>query len=152
MVFYFHTKYARDDLKYLVAVHPDYKQYDESELGEKDKLIIGVYLNLTALAEFINLMQIFTKSRKVYNTLYAARFQYIDMNIDDDAGASRVTKKYIYHSDIKSLLERKNTRLLLYNSWYTRDLYRCQRPDVRHCNVHCNDISHFFFGKVGLTH
>lgn len=136
MVFYFHTKYARDDLKYLVAVHPDYKQYDESELGEKDKLIIGVYLNLTALAEFINLMQIFTKSRKVYNTLYAARFQYIDMNIDDDAGASRVTKKYIYHSDIKSLLERKNTRLLLYNSWETRDLYRARPVLIHYCRYH----------------
>ena len=36
MVFYFHTKYARDELKYLVAVNPDYKRYDESEMGEKD--------------------------------------------------------------------------------------------------------------------
>ena len=64
MVFYFHTKYAREDLKYLVSIHPDYKPYDESKLGEKDELIIGVYLNLTALAQFINLTQIMTLKSK----------------------------------------------------------------------------------------
>ena len=91
-------------------------------------------------------MQIFTKSRKVYNTLYARRFRYIDMNIDDDAGASQVTKKYIYHSDVKSLLERKNTRLLLYNSWETRDLYCCRPVLLHYCQYH-----HFTPDKLILS-
>jgi len=150
MVFYFHTKYAREDLKFLVSIHPDYQSYDGDELGEKDKLIIGIYLNLTALAEFINLIRIWTKSRKLYKTLYARRFQYIDMNIDNDAGGGHVVtnitgltlrsavgkKKYIYHPDIKKLFERKNTRLLLYNSWETRNLYRCAPVLLHYCKHH----------------
>jgi len=146
MVYFFHTKYARDDLKYLVSIHPDYNQYDESELGEKDELIIGIYLNLTALAEFINLMQMMTQKPRIYNRLAAQRFQYIDANIDDDAGASHASKKHIFHPDVKKLLERKNTRLLLYNSWETRDLYRCRPVLLHYCQYH-----HFSPDKLLLS-
>ena len=157
MVYFFHTKYARDDLKYLVSIHPDYNQYDESELGEKDELIICIYLNLTALAEFINLYQMMTLKPGTYKRLAVQRFQYIDANIDNDAEMTPTAKpaetlykniggfilraavgdkKYIFHPDVKKLLERKNTRLLLYNSWETRDLYRCRPLLLHYCQYH----------------
>jgi len=147
MVFFFHTKYAREDLKFLVSIHPDYQSYDGGELGEKDKLIIGVYLNLTALAEFINLIQLFTKRRKLYNTLYASRFRYIDMNWDvNEAGELRMAKMYIFRQDLKKLFERKNTCLLLYNSWETRNLYQCRPVLLHYCQYH-----HFSPSKLILS-
>ena len=170
MVYFFHTKYARDDLKYLVSMHPDYRAYEEGELGEKDVLIIGIYLNLTALAEFINLMQMMTQKPRIYNRLAAQRFQYIDANIDNDAEVREKLgvadkaktiyktiggfimrapvgdKKYIFHPDVKKLLERKNARVLLYNSWETRDLYRCRPVLLHYCQYH-----HFSPDKLILS-
>ena len=45
MVYYFHTIYARDDLKYLVKVYPNYELYDGCPLRENDVLVVAVYLN-----------------------------------------------------------------------------------------------------------
>ena len=167
MVYFFHTKYAREDLKYLVSMHADYRAYEEGEMGEKDELIIGIYLNLTALAEFINLMQMMTQKPRIYNRLAAQRFQYIDANIDDDAEMTPMAnpaetlykniggfimraavgdKKYIFHPDVKKLLERKNARVLLYNSWETRDLYRCRPVLLHYCQYH-----HFSPDKLILS-
>jgi hypothetical protein len=129
MVYYFHTIYARDDLKYLISIRSDYKQYNGEKVRETDTLIIAVYLHLTALAEFINLMAIYTKDNKQYRSCYKARFGFIDSNIDAD----HKTKSYIYHPIIKRLLERKNSKILLYNSWETRDLYRCCPVILHYC-------------------
>ena len=153
MVYYFHTIYARADLKYLVKEHSDYELYDGRSLDESDVLIIAVYLNLTALAEFINLAIILQTDVQKYGSLYRERFLFIDMNIDNDNGAPAYikkqgtilrdivgNKKYIYYPDVLFLLKRKNSKLLLYNSWETRDLYKCI-PVIRHyCNHH--KISH----------
>ena len=94
MVYYFHTTYARDDIRYLISIHPDYKQYNGEKVRENDTLIIVVYLNLTALAEFFNLMAIYTRDNDRYRSVYKDRFRFIDLNIDD---AAPNIKFFIYH-------------------------------------------------------
>jgi len=74
MVYYFHTIYARDDLKYLVKVYPNYELYDGGPLRENDVLVIAVYLNLTSMAEFANLSAILQKDVRRYGSLYKERF------------------------------------------------------------------------------
>jgi len=132
MVYYFHTTYARDDLKYLISIRPDYKQYNGEKVRENDTLIIAVYLHLTALGEFINLMDCYTRDNKRYRSFYKNRFRFIDSNIDIDLN----TKFYIYQPIIKRLLSRRNSKILLYNSWETRDLYRCCPVILHYCQYH----------------
>jgi hypothetical protein len=133
MVYFFHTTYAREELKYLVKEHPDYKLYDGHNLREKDVLIIAVYVNLLPLAEFINLTEILDKDAKKYGSLYMERFRFINLNINDDQGDK---KEYIYHHDLKPLFMRRNSKILLYNSWETRNLYRCSPVIIHYCNFH----------------
>jgi len=135
MVYFFHTTYAREELKYLVKEHPDYKLYDGHNLREKDVLIIAVYVNLLPLAEFINLTEILDKDAKKYGSLYMERFRFINLNINDDKQMQN-SREYIYHSDLKPLFMRPNSKILLYNSWETRNLYRCSPVIIHYCNFH----------------
>jgi len=152
MVYYFHTIYARDDLKYLVKEHPNYELYDGCPLRENDVLVIAVYLNLTSLAEFANLSAILQKDVRRYGSLYKERFRFIDLNIDNDAGSPINIKKYIYHPQVVSLLKLPQSKLLLYNSWETRDLYNCI-PVIRHyCNYHSIPTSKLFLSMTDHQH
>ena len=135
MVYFFHTTYAREELKYLVKEHPDYKLYDGHNLREKDILIIAIYVNLLPLAEFINLTEILDKDAKKYGSLYMERFRFINLNINDDKQMQN-SREYIYHSDLKPLFMRPNSKILLYNSWETRNLYRCSPVIIHYCNFH----------------
>ena len=135
MVYFFHTTYAREELKYLVKEHPDYKLYDGHNLREKDVLIIAVYVNLLPLAEFINLTAILNKDANTYGSVYMERFRFINLNINDDKQMQN-SREYIYHSDLKPLFMRRNSKILLYNSWETRNLYRCSPVIIHYCNFH----------------
>lgn len=135
MVYFFHTTYAREELKYLVKEHPDYKLYDGHNLREKDILIIAIYVNLMPLAEFINLTAILNKDAKKYGSVYMERFRFINLNINDDKQIQN-SREYIYHSDLKPLFMRRNSKILLYNSWETRNLYRCSPVIIHYCNFH----------------
>ena len=46
------------------------------------------------------------------------------------------SREYIYHSDLKPLFMRPNSKILLYNSWETRNLYRCSPVIIHYCNFH----------------
>lgn len=135
MVYFFHTTYAREELKYLVKEHPDYKLYNGHNLREKDILIIAIYVNLMPLAEFINLTAILNKDAKKYGSVYMERFRFINLNINDDKQIQN-SREYIYHSDLKPLFMRRNSKILLYNSWETRNLYRCSPVIIHYCNFH----------------
>ena len=135
MVYFFHTTYAREELKYLVKEHPDYKLYNGHNLRENDVLIIAIYVNLLPLAEFINLTAILNKDAKKYGSLYMERFRFINLNINDDKQMQN-SREYIYHSDLKPLFMRPNSKILLYNSWETRNLYRCSPVIIHYCNFH----------------
>ena len=173
MVYYFHTIYARDDLKYLVKVYPNYELYDGCPLRENDVLVVAVYLNLLAMAEFANLADMLQKDVRTYGSSYEELFRFIDLNIDNYAvhsvlvapsATSRAAvpnvpaanslhavsvqkgkfilrgedgmKEYIWHPQVVSLLKLPQSKLLLYNSWETKDLYKCI-PVIRHyCNYH----------------
>jgi len=148
MVYYFHTIYARDDLKYLVKEHPNYKLYDGGPLRENDVLVIAVYLNLSSMDEFANLSAILQKDVRRYGSLYKERFRLIDLNIDNDTHI----KKYIYHPQVVSLLKLPQSKLLLYNSWGTRDLYKCI-PVIRHyCNYHSIPTSKLLLSMTDHQH
>ena len=165
MVYYFHTIYARDDLKYLVKVYPNYELYDGGSLRENDVLIVAVYLNLTSMAEFANLTAILQKDVRKYGSLYKDRFRFIDLNIDTDAGPPTSVKRggfilrgecgmknYIWHTQVVSLLKLPQSKLLLYNSWETRDLYKCI-PVIRHyCNHHSIPTSKLLLSMTDHQH
>ena len=140
MVYYFHSTYTHhpSTFKYLVETYPDYELYDGTPLRENDILVVAVYLNLSAMAEFANLADILQKDVRTYGSLYKERFQFIDLNIDNDAGPPTSVKRggfilmgecgmknYIWHTQVVSLLKLPQSKLLLYNSWETRDLYKC---------------------------
>ena len=133
MVYFFHTTYAREELKYLVKEHPDYKLYNGHNLRENDVLIIAIYVNLLPLAEFINLTTILNKDANTYGSVYMERFRFINLNINNDQDDK---KEYIYHNDLKPLFMRRNSKILLYNSWETRNLYRCSPVIIHYCNFH----------------
>ena len=165
MVYYFHTIYAHDDLKYLVKVYPNYELYDGSSLRENDVLVVAVYLNLTALTEFANLTAILQKDVRGYGSLYKDKFRFIDLNIDNDAGPLPSVKSggvilrgecgmknYIWHPQVVSLLKLPQSKLLLYNSWGTRDLYKCI-PVIRHyCNYHSIPTSKLLLSMTDHQH
>jgi len=148
MVYYFHTIYAHDDLKFLVHIHPHYKFYRGSSLRENDILIIAVYLNLTAMAEFINLMMIFAKDKNQYLSIFKKKFLYINENYNED----RHRKEYIFHKDLKPYFERKNSKILLYNSWETRDLYKCIPVIVHYCKYHKIPFQKFIISMTDHQH
>ena len=165
MVYYFHTIYARDDLKYLVKVYPNYELYDGCSLRENDVLIVAVYLNLTSMAEFANLTAILQKDVRKYGSLYKDRFRFIDLNIDNDVGPPASLKRgrvilrgecgmknYIWHPQVVSLFKLPQSKLLLYNSWETRDLYKCI-PVIRHyCNHHSIPTSKLLLSMTDHQH
>ena len=135
MVYYFYTKYARDDIRFLVSNYPSYRFYTGQKLREKDIVIIAIYLNLPALAEFANLMGLLTDNKEKYDKVYPKQFRIINLNYNDESGHfSR--PEYIYHQDLNNLYERKNSKLLLYNSWETRDLYKCHPVIMHYCRYH----------------
>ena len=189
MVYYVHTIYADDDLKYLVEVYSDYELYEGTALRENDVLIVAVYLNLLAMAEFANLTAILQKDVRKYGSLYKDGFRFIDLNIDNDAvhsvlvapsAPSRAAvsnvpppnslhavsvqkgkiilrgevgmKEYIWHPQVVSLLKLPQSKLLLYNSWETKDLYKCI-PVIRHyCNYHSIPTSKLLLSMTDHQH
>ena len=133
MVFFFHTTYAKDDLTYLISLHPDYELYEGGELREKDTLIIAVYFSYTSMEMFLYLKNIYTKDKARYNKIIHKVFSHVDANIDLDDGGR---EKGIFHPEIISLLTRENSKLLLYNSWETRNLYSCIPIICYYCRYH----------------
>jgi len=133
MVFYFYTKYAESDIEYLVEKYPSYKKYNfEFPLKDTDTLIICIYLHLAALAEFCNLMGCLMQDQKKYAQTYKARFKSLNQNINSD----NHKRYYIFHKDLGRLFERKNSKLFLYNSWETRDLYTARPVIIHYCKYH----------------
>lgn len=98
--------------------------------------------------EFANLSAILQKDVRRYGSLYKERFRLIDLNIDNDTHI----KKYIYHPQVVSLLKLPQSKLLLYNSWETRGLYKCI-PVIRHyCNYHSIPTSKLFLSMTDHQH
>ena len=138
MVFYFYTKYAEGDIEYLIDKYPSYKKYNfEFPLKETDTLIICIYLHLAALAEFCNLMGCLMQDQKKYAQTYKARFKSLNQNINSD----NHKRYYIFHKDLGRLFEIKNSKLFLYNSWETRDLYTARPVIIHYCKYHFTENS-----------
>ena len=132
MVCYFHTIYADDIIRYLISLYPPYKIYQGQRLQEEDILIIAIYLHGPALLTFKILMEHFRKGMKEYQAVFKKAFETININYDTD----KHIKKYIFHRDLKRWFEGKNSKILLFNSWETEDLYSCI-PIIRHyCRYH----------------
>ena len=130
---YFHTKYARSEIVYLITNHPNYKIYTpDIVLKKKDRLIICIYLHLLSMTTLCNLTHLYKTNKTMYRRIYAKKFSLINKNINCDTGEVNG----IYHPDLKKLFERKNSKILLYNSWETRNLYRCYPVLLHYCSFH----------------
>ena len=124
MNIYFYTDKSSDrgDLEFFVQHHPNYKSYHPGmKLHKADGLIICIYLQLAPIADFCILADVAKRDWKHYQRIYKKYFRKINKNVNTDNGKNT----YIFLPSIRSLFERENSKLLLYNSWETRDLFRC---------------------------
>jgi len=124
MNIYFYTEKSSDrgDLEFLVQHHPNYKLYNRGmKLKKDDGLVICIYLQLAPIADFCMLADVAKRDRKHYQRIYKKYFKKINQNYNTDS----CKNTYIFLPAIRSLFERENSKLLLYNSWETRDLFKC---------------------------
>ena len=100
---YFHTKYARSEIVYLITNHPNYKIYTpDIVLKKKDRLVICIYLLLLSMTTLCNLTHLYKTNKTMYRRIYAKKFSLINKNINCDTGEVNG----IYHPDLKKLFER----------------------------------------------
>ena len=143
-----YTICGRDSTTSCISLYPHYKIYQGQKLREEDILIIAIYLSASALLGFKILMEHFRKDIKEYQDIFKKAFAVININYDAD----KHIKKYIFHRDLERWFERKNSKILLFNSWETEDLYSCI-PIIRHyCRYHKIPFHKFILSMTDHQH
>ena len=147
MTFYVYSIYARE-IFWNYRDMMGYREWQGETLHDEDTMIIPIYLHLHPMNIFCLLDDILQKNPKQYKFMYKKQFRIIKDNRDD---ATHI-KKFIFHKDLGKLFERKKTKIFLYNTWETRNLYRCFRVLRHFCDFHGIPRHKLYFSMTDHKH